>query len=153
MASVNAKTDYMYLYNLSHTEHTAYTVGHPCKQYIQPNQPWSYPSYTRAIRVYPWKPCMLFKTLKELARMSCPCMIVQAIVQDRERPCETVWGRIYTTVHEVHFTSGLNRVNIVYKSLKSHEAVSKSSIQRSVHMVSYDRTRPHHSVLDRTWDR
>ena len=33
-------------------------------------------------------------------------------VQDRERPCETV----YTTVHEVHSTSELNRVNIVYKS-------------------------------------
>ncbi|KAJ8297639.1 hypothetical protein KUTeg_024170 [Tegillarca granosa] len=32
----------------SHTEHTAYTVGHPCKPYIQPNQPWPYPSYTRA---------------------------------------------------------------------------------------------------------
>ena len=33
-------------------------------------------------------------------------------VQDRERPCETV----YTTAHEVHSTSELNRVNIVYKS-------------------------------------
>ena len=39
--------------SLSHTEHTAYMVGHPCKPYIQPNQPWPYPSYTRAIRVYP----------------------------------------------------------------------------------------------------
>uniref|UniRef100_K1P198 Uncharacterized protein n=1 Tax=Magallana gigas TaxID=29159 RepID=K1P198_MAGGI len=39
--------------SLSHTEHTAYTVGHPCKPYIQPNQPWPYPTYTRAIRVYP----------------------------------------------------------------------------------------------------
>ncbi|KAJ8322209.1 hypothetical protein KUTeg_000680 [Tegillarca granosa] len=37
----------------SHTEHTAYTVGHPCKSYIQPNQPWPYPSYNRAIREYP----------------------------------------------------------------------------------------------------
>ena len=33
-------------------------------------------------------------------------------VQDRERPCESV----YTTTHEVHSTSELNRVNIVYKS-------------------------------------
>ena len=49
-------------FSLSDTEHTAYTVGHPCKPYIQPNQPWPYPSYTRAIRVYPLKPCMIFKT-------------------------------------------------------------------------------------------
>ena len=35
------------LNTLSDTEHTAYTVGHPCKPYIQPNQPWPYPSYTR----------------------------------------------------------------------------------------------------------
>ena len=33
-------------------------------------------------------------------------------VQDRERPCETV----YTTANEVHSMSELNRVNIVYKS-------------------------------------
>ena len=39
--------------SLSDTEHTAYMVGHPCKPYIQPNQPWPYPSYTPAIRVYP----------------------------------------------------------------------------------------------------
>jgi len=30
----------------------AYTVVHSCKPYIQPNQPWPDPSYTRAIRVY-----------------------------------------------------------------------------------------------------
>lgn len=39
-------------------------------------------------------------------------MIILAIVQDRVRPYETV----YTTAHEVHSTSELNRVNIVYKS-------------------------------------
>ena len=33
-------------------------------------------------------------------------------VRDRVRPYETV----YTTAHEVHSTSELNRVNIVYKS-------------------------------------
>ena len=33
-------------------------------------------------------------------------------IQDRVRPCENV----YTTAHEVHSTSELNRVNIVYKS-------------------------------------
>ena len=33
-------------------------------------------------------------------------------VQGRVRPYETV----YTTAHEVHSTSELNRVNIVYKS-------------------------------------
>ena len=32
-------------------------------------------------------------------------------VRDRARPYETV----YTTAHEVHTTSELNRVNIVYK--------------------------------------
>ena len=44
--------------------------------------------------------------------MQSPCIIVLAIVQDRERPYETV----YTTAHEVHSTSELNHVNIVYKS-------------------------------------
>ena len=53
---------------------------------------------------------MIFKTFKKLARVPCPCMIVQ----DRERPCETV----YTTAHEVHSTSELNRVNIIYKSYR-----------------------------------
>ena len=33
-------------------------------------------------------------------------------VQDRVKPCETV----YTTAHEVNSTSELNRDNIVYKS-------------------------------------
>ena len=80
---------------MSHTEHTTYTVGHPCKPYIQPNQPWPYPSYTWAIRVYPWKPCMIFKTFKRLTRVQCPCIIVLAIVQDCERSCETVRDRIY----------------------------------------------------------
>ena len=38
--------------------------------------------------------------------------IVLAIVQDRGRPCETV----YTNAHEIHSTSELNLINIVYKS-------------------------------------
>ena len=57
--------------------------------------------------------------------MPCPCIIVLAIVQDREsrlrlyktvrdrvRPYETV----YTTAHEVHSTRELDGVNIIYKS-------------------------------------
>ena len=48
---------------------------------------------------------MIFKTLKTLTRVLCPCIIVLAIVQDRVRPYETV----YTTAHEVHSTSELNR--------------------------------------------
>ena len=36
-------------------------------------------------------------------------------VQDRERPYETVQDRIYTTVHDVHTMSELNRLNMVYK--------------------------------------
>ena len=54
--------------------------------------------------------------------MPCPCIIVLAIVQDRERPGETVQDRerlyetVYTTAHEVHSTGELNRVNTVYKS-------------------------------------
>ena len=35
-------------------------------------------------------------------------------VQNRVRPYETV----YTTAHEIHSTSDLNRVNIVYKSYR-----------------------------------
>ena len=68
---------------------------------------------------------MIFKTFKKLTRVPRPCIIVLAIVQDRERPCETVRDRtrpletvrgLYTTAHEVHSTNELNRVNIVYKS-------------------------------------
>ena len=62
---------------------------------------------------------MIFKTFKK--RMPCPCIIVLAIVQDHERPCETVQDcerpceTVFTTVHEVHSTCELNHVNIVYK--------------------------------------
>ena len=39
---------------------------------------------------------MIFKTFKKnLTRVQCPCIIVFAIVQDRERLCETVRDRIY----------------------------------------------------------
>ena len=65
---------------------------------------------------------MIFKTFKKLTHVPCPCIIVLEILhdlerpyetlQDHERPCETV----YTTAHEVHSTSELNRVNIVYKT-------------------------------------
>ena len=76
--------------SLSHTEHTAYTVGHPCKPYIQPNQPWH--SGHSSISV---KAVYDFKTFKKLTRVPCPCIIVLAIVQDRKRPRETVRNRIY----------------------------------------------------------
>ena len=37
---------------------------------------------------------MIFKTLKKkLTRVPCPCIIVLAIAQDRERKCETVRDR------------------------------------------------------------
>ena len=39
-------------------------------------------------------------------------MPVYIRISDRTRPWETV----YTTAHEVHSTSELNRINIVYKS-------------------------------------
>jgi hypothetical protein len=48
-----------------HTEYTAYTVGHHCKPYIQPNQPWRYPSNTRIIRVYLRESCMILKIKKK----------------------------------------------------------------------------------------
>ena len=65
---------------------------------------------------------MIFKTFKKLTRVPCPRIIVLAIVQDRVRPYETVQDReracetVFTTASEVHFTSELNRVNILYKS-------------------------------------
>ena len=52
-------------------------------------------------------------------------MFVYNRIIDRTRPWETVWDRtrpyktvrdVYTTAHEVHSTSELNRFNIVYKS-------------------------------------
>ena len=48
---------------------------------------------------------MMFKTLKKLTRVPCPCIIVLAIVQDRSRPYETA----YTATHEVHSMGELNR--------------------------------------------
>ena len=56
---------------------------------------------------------MIFKTFKKLARVPCPCMIVLAIVQDRERPCETVRDRIYnrTWSPESNRVSYCNRVS------------------------------------------
>ena len=78
--------------SLSHTEHTAYTVGHQCKPYIQPNQPWPYPSYTWAIRVYPWKPCMIFKTFKKTDKGA---MSMYNRISDRTRPCEIKRDRTY----------------------------------------------------------
>ena len=101
--------------SLSDTEHTTYTFGHPCKPYIQPNQLWPYPRYTMAIRVYPWKPCMIFKFFKKLTRVPCPCIIVLAIVQTVRDPVR-LYETVYTTAYEVHFMSELNRVNIIYKS-------------------------------------
>ena len=49
--------------------------------------------------------CMIFKTFKNLIQVPCPCIIVLAIVQDHERPCETE----YTTAHEFNSRSELNR--------------------------------------------
>ena len=49
-------------------------------------------------------------------------MSVYNRISDRTRPCETVQDRVrpyetvYTLAHEVHSTSELNRVNIIYKS-------------------------------------
>ena len=102
--------------SLSHTEHTAYMVGHPCKPYIQPCKPYialsELHSGSLSVSV---KAVYDFKTLKKLTRVPFPCIIVLAsykTVRDRVRPYETV----YTTAHEVHSTSELNGVNIVYKS-------------------------------------
>ena len=64
---------------------------------------------------------MIFKTLKK-TDTGVMSVYNRISVQDRERPCETVQDRerpyetVYTTAHEVHSTSELNRVNIVYKS-------------------------------------
>ena len=59
---------------------------------------------------------MIFKTFKNLTRVQCPCIIVLAIVQDREteRLCET-YETIYTTLHEVKSTSELNRFYTITK--------------------------------------
>ena len=59
--------------------------------------------------MYPWKLCMIFKTLKKI---DTGAMSVYNRISDRTRPWETV----YTTAHEVYSTSELNRVNIIHKS-------------------------------------
>ena len=78
----NHKLLYVFL-SLSDREHTAYKVGNPCKPYIQPNLPWPYPSYTPAIRVYPRKPCMIFKTFK---KTDTGAVSVYNRISDRTRP-------------------------------------------------------------------
>ena len=83
-----------------------------------------------------------FLKLKKPAQMSRPCVIVQAVVQDRERTCDTVWGGVFTTVHEIHSTSGLNRVNIVYKS---YGIVRDRS--QVLHPTSGEHTRFHTSAI------
>ena len=60
---------------------------------------------------------MIFKTFKNLTRVPCPCIVVLAIVQDRERPYETE----YTTAHEVHSSSELNRFyTIAIRPIRFH---------------------------------
>ena len=56
MSKNNGNDDVLWIKNIklftafslsSHTEHTTYTVGYPCKPYIQPNQSRPDPNYTR----------------------------------------------------------------------------------------------------------
>ena len=89
--------------SLSYTEQTAYTVGHPCKSYMQPNQPWPDQNYNRADRVYP--SFQVFETLKQTWN-GC-CVRVWSYKRSYKTVRERVWSykTEYITVHKVHFTS------------------------------------------------
>ena len=133
-------------------------------EFLQP-----YPSYTRAIRVYPWKPCMIFKTFKNLTRVPWPCIIVLAIVLDRERPCETVrdrtmpWetvrDRIYNRTWSPHHEWAQPcqyRIQIVWNRTQTKVSGTvckpcKCPVNRV--KVVFNRTRLQQTVLDRTWNR
>ena len=98
----------------SHKEHTAYTVGYPCKPFIQPNQPWPDPSYTWAIHWYGchvrvWSYTRSYKTIR-----------------DRVKSYETVyiWPYIKSTA-QVGSTVSISHIN----RMKSYETVPKSYIQ------------------------
>ena len=66
---------------------------------------------------------MIFKTFKKLIRVPCPCIFVLAVVQDRVRPYETV----YTTAHEIHSTSELNRFyTIAIRPIRLHTIAIRS---------------------------
>ena len=68
--------------------------------------------------------------------MPCPCIIVLAIVQDRERPYETV----YTTAHEVHSSSELNRFyTIAIRPIRFHTiAIRQMRFKYELDMVICD---------------
>ena len=76
---------------------------------------------------------MIFQTFKKLTRVPCPCIIVLAIVQDCERPCETV----YTTAHEVLSTSELSRFyKIAIQPIRFHTiAIRPIRFNYELHMV------------------
>ena len=65
---------------------------------------------------------MIFKTFKKLTRMSCPCMIVLAIVQDRVRPYIQPYMKSTSRVSSTVSISYINR-------MESCETVPKSYIQ------------------------
>ena len=77
---------------------------------------------------------MIFKTFKKLTWVPCPCTIVLAIVQDRERPIETV----YTTAHEVHSRSELDRFyTIAIRPIRFHTiAIRPIRFKYELYMVS-----------------
>ena len=71
---------------------------------------------------------MIFKTFKKLTRVQCPCLIVLASYKT-VRACVRPYDTVYTTAHEVHSTSELNRVNIVYKSYGVGPYVNPVNVQ------------------------
>ena len=79
---------------------------------------------------------MVFKTFKNLIRVPCPCIIVLAFVQDRERPYET----IYTAADEVHSTSELNRFyTIAIRPIRFHTlAIRPIRFKYELYMVICD---------------
>ena len=68
---------------------------------------------------------MIFKSFKNLTRVPCPCIIVLAIVQDCERPCEIV----QTNAHEVHSTSDLNWFYTIAIRLKRFHTIAIRQIR------------------------
>ena len=76
---------------------------------------------------------MIFKTFKKLTRVPCPYIIVLAIVQDRERPCETVQDRArsYDTVYIQPHMKSTSRVSSTV-SISYINRIESNSEQKSV---------------------
>jgi len=132
---------------ISHRTHGLYKYGWPPVSTVHTNEPtaWPAPSYAWAIRVYPCKPCMIFKTTKTgtytryVRVWSYTCKRPYDTVRDRMRPCiyNRTWSPLHGWTHPCQYRIHINRT-----LNRTRPFPSRTSNTRSAHTVSYD----HHTI-------